>query len=120
MANERLAVLEELAQVLTGVVVNEADPRNWPGGLTPVQQLSREEQSARVTCKKSAALSVGLLTKVTDLLNATANPTSPAAVAAAKAQDEENVEQMLVKAQKEAAEITKRLKMDTANSNRWN
>lgn len=102
MANERLAVLEELAQVLTGVVVNETDPRNWPGGLTPVQELDRATQGERITCKKSAALSVGLLQKVTDLLNATA---SPAAIAAAKADDDAALEEEIRKANEEAKKI---------------
>lgn len=105
MANERLAVLEELAQVLTGVVVNETDPRNWPGGLTPVQELDRATQGERIVCKKSAALSVGLLQKVTDLLNATASPTSPAAIAAAKADDDAALEEEIRKANEEAKKI---------------
>jgi len=109
MANERTGVLEELARVLTGVVVNEADPRNWPGGLTPVQELSREEQGARVTCKKSAVLTVGLLTKVTDLLNATANPASPAAVATAKATGDAELEEQIRKSNAEAKQIFERL-----------
>lgn len=109
MANERTDVLEELARVLTGVVVNEADPRNWPGGLTPVQELSREEQGARVTCKKSAVLTVGLLTKVTDLLNATANPASPAAVVTAKAGEEAATVAQIREMEKEAKAIYERL-----------
>lgn len=109
MANERLKELEELAATLTGVVVNEADPRNWPGGLTPVQELSREEQSARVTCKKSAALSVGLLQKVTDLLNATANPTSPTAIAAAKTADEDEEAALIARLNAESEKLRREM-----------
>ncbi|MCX8991126.1 hypothetical protein NLN85_01200 [Citrobacter portucalensis] len=105
MANPRLKELEELAATLTGVVMNEADPRHWPGGLTPVQELSREEQSARVICKKSAALSASLLQKVTDLLNATVNPTSANARAAAKADDEAALAEQIRQANEEVARI---------------
>lgn len=107
--NANIAELEELAATLTSVVMNEANPKNWPGGVKPVQDLTRDEQSARVTIKKSATLSVGLLTKVTDLLNATRDPKNPTTAAALKASDDAELAASIKEAEKKAAEIMARL-----------
>lgn len=106
---EQMAIedLRALASRLTRVVMDEADPANWPGGLTPVKDMDGGEMAARVNFKKGAALSVGLLQKVNDLIAAKSDMKAPIAAAAANEQDKADLGQELLQA--EAAEIVKRI-----------
>lgn len=45
--------LTELSDKLTEVVINEANPDNWPGAEKPVKQLSKDERGDRYWSKKT-------------------------------------------------------------------
>lgn len=70
MRPDQLERLGALAEKLAEVVLEEADPDNWPGAGTPVTGLSKEQRGDRYWSKKNAAMTLVLLN---DLAKVAAN-----------------------------------------------
>lgn len=67
MRDDQITRLQALSERLGEVVINEVDPRNWPGdGKTPAE-LTQEERGNRYWCKKNAAATMTLLLKVVNI-----------------------------------------------------
>lgn len=67
MTPAQIAKLAALTDKLVDVVVVEADPANWTGGNTLPEKLSRDERGDRYWCKKNAAATLAVLTRVESL-----------------------------------------------------
>ncbi|MDV0787706.1 hypothetical protein VC623_24330, partial [Citrobacter amalonaticus] len=60
--------LTALSNKLTDVVLEEADPDNWPGAGKKPSELTKDERGDRYWNKKNAAASLTLLIKVHSLI----------------------------------------------------
>lgn len=99
--------LTALSDKLTDVVLEEADPDNWPGAGKKPSELTKDERGDRYWDKKNAAASLTLLIKVHSLIGMQTRggvPPEPGEI------DEEfELGQRVNKAEREAAAILKRL-----------
>lgn len=68
MRPDQLQRLQELSEKLADVVLEEADPAEWPGANTPLASLSQQERGDRYWSKKNAAATFALLERTTSLL----------------------------------------------------
>lgn len=68
MRPDQLQRLQELSEKLADVVLEEADPAEWPGANMPLAALSQQERGDRYWCKKNAAATFALLERTTSLL----------------------------------------------------
>ena len=68
MRPDQLQRLQELSEKLADVVLEEADPAEWPGANMPLASLSQQERGDRYWCKKNAAATFALLERTTSLL----------------------------------------------------
>ncbi|BDG86583.1 hypothetical protein [Citrobacter koseri] len=100
--------LTALSDKLTDVVLEEADPDNWAGGNKRVNALTKQERGDRYWDKKNAAASLTLLIKVHSLIGMQTRGGTPSDN---PGQDDEAfaLGQQVSKAEREAAEIIKRL-----------
>lgn len=104
MRDDQRVRLEELSDTLTEVVLEEADPKSWPGEGIPLDAMSKDERGDRYWCKKNAAATLALLTKLHTVLDR--------AAAGVPADEGDDMEDEIRKAEKEAG---KRLKLVTAH-----
>ncbi|ECH1885924.1 hypothetical protein DVZ67_10475 [Salmonella enterica subsp. enterica serovar Saintpaul] len=99
--------LTALSDKLTDVVLEEADPENWPGAGKKPSELTKDERGDRYWGKKNAAASLTLLIKVHSLIGMHIRggvPQEPGEV------DEEfELGQRVNNAEREAAAIIERL-----------
>jgi hypothetical protein len=68
MRPDQIARLQDLSEKLADVVLEEADPQEWPGAGIPLASLSQQERGDRYWCKKNAAASFSLLERTSSLL----------------------------------------------------
>ncbi|HGA8481240.1 TPA: hypothetical protein ACITN2_004680 [Salmonella enterica subsp. enterica serovar Virchow] len=99
--------LERLAKKLTFVALDECDPRNWTGNGVPMAEMDARTRGDRAYDKKNAGLTVSLLTKVHALI-AIHTPEGKR-LAARAASEEEELEDLMERAQKETDAALKRL-----------
>lgn len=105
MRDDQRTRLEELSDTLTEVVLDEADPKGWPGDGIPLDAMSKDERGDRYWCKKNAAATLALLTKLHTVLDR-------AAAGQGAGEEGDDMEDEINKAEKEAK---KRLHLVTAN-----
>ncbi|AKL35622.1 hypothetical protein NMD36_09460 [Escherichia coli] len=100
--------LTALTDKLTDVVLQEADPANWPGADKKVSELTKDERGDRYWDKKNAAASLTLLIKVHSLIGMQTRGGTPSDN---PGQDDEAFElgQQVAKAEREAAAIIERM-----------
>ena len=68
MRPDQIQRLAELSEKLAEVVLEEADPAEWPGANMPLASLSQQERGDRYWCKKNAAATFALLERTSSLL----------------------------------------------------
>ena len=68
MRPDQIQRLQELSEKLADVVLEEADPAEWPGAGVPMAGMTKEERGDRYWCKKNAAATFALLERTASLL----------------------------------------------------
>lgn len=68
MRPDQIQRLADLSEKLAEVVLEEADPAEWPGANMPLASLSQQERGDRYWCKKNAAATFALLERTASLL----------------------------------------------------
>lgn len=68
MRPDQIQRLQDLSEKLADVVLEEADPAEWPGANMPLAALSQQERGNRYWCKKNAAATFALLERTSSLL----------------------------------------------------
>jgi len=68
MRDDQYLKLQELEEKLVPVVLQEADPDNWPGKDIIPKDLTKDDRGDRYWCKKNAAATLTLLNKVISLV----------------------------------------------------
>lgn len=102
MRDDQIKRLKALSEGLADVVLEEANPDNWPGAGKSLADLSREERGDRHWSKKNAAASMTLLVKVISITGHVQGGTLP------KGDTEEDLEAMQAKAESEALALLER------------
>lgn len=74
MRPDQIQRLHELTEKLADVVLEEADPAEWPGAGVPLAALTQEERGNRYWCKKNAAATFSLLERSQSLLSDVQDP----------------------------------------------
>ena len=101
--------LTALTDKLTDVVLQEADPANWPGAEKKPSELTKDERGDRYWDKKNAAASLTLLIKVHSLIGMQTRGGTPVDNPGSGDDEAFELGQQVSKAEKEAAAIIARL-----------
>lgn len=67
MRKDQIERLQDLAEQIGEVFIEEADPQNWNGAGVPLAQLDKEARGGRYWDKKNAIQTGTLLARVLDL-----------------------------------------------------
>lgn len=95
MTPKQLARMAELQERIADVVLDEADPDNWPGQGKTLAALTAGERGDRYWCKKNAAASFALLTRCTSFMSG----------AAPQEGEEASLERQIAKREAEASRL---------------
>lgn len=71
MRPDQIARLLDLQERLADVVLEEADPAEWPGAGIPLADMSKEDRGNRYWSKKNAAATFALLERTTSTIERT-------------------------------------------------
>lgn len=74
MKEDQRKRLADLQDDLIEVVLQEADPNEWPGAGKPLASLEQQERGDRYWCKKNASATLVLATKIQSLLSIDSRP----------------------------------------------
>lgn len=94
MRDDQRSRVEELANELIDVVIEEADPKLWPGAGKPLADLQQQERGDRYWCKKNAAATLVLAVKIQSLIEKIDRPDWK--------DDEKDIDEQITAAQREA------------------
>lgn len=67
MRQDQFERLQALAEKLTDAFLEEADPDAWPGAGVALANLDQQTRGDRYWCKKNAAATLSVITRVTSL-----------------------------------------------------
>lgn len=102
MRPDQLERLNELSDMLGDVLLDEIDPREWPGAGKMPRDLDKQERGDRYWCKKNAAATLMLVSKVGDL-------TKNALLSKYNTDDDAHLDDEINRAEKEAAKLLAQL-----------
>ncbi|MGL9724619.1 hypothetical protein [Sodalis sp. (in: enterobacteria)] len=113
MHNDEKTRLSTLSDKLTDVVLEEADPDNWPGAGKAIDAHTQQERGDRYWFKKNAAATLTLLTKVQTLIGLQMRGGTPGG---RPSDDDEAFElgQQVANAEREAEKIIARIQKGKA------
>ncbi|SEB73412.1 hypothetical protein SAMN05216178_2051 [Pseudomonas saponiphila] len=100
MRSDQLDRMQNLAEDLAEVVIQEADPKQWPGAGKLLADLTKDERGDRYWCKKNAAATMTLLVKVMNICG-----TLNRAGAPAPNEEEEGMDKDIARAEQEAVAL---------------
>ena len=69
MRADQIENLRNLVEKLADVVLEEADPDQWPGAGQPLASVDQQTRGDRYWCKKNAAASFSLLERCQSVVN---------------------------------------------------
>lgn len=102
MRPDQIERLKSLSEGLADVVLDEANPENWPGTGKTMAELTREERGDRHWSKKNAAATMTLLVKVMSITGHIQGGTLPSDTT------EGDLDAMQAKAEREATALLER------------
>lgn len=102
MRADQIERLKALSEGLADVVLDEANPENWPGTGKTLADLSRDERGDRHWCKKNAAATMTLLVKVMSITGHVQGGTLP------KDSTEDDLDKVQAQAEREAVAMLER------------
>lgn len=103
MREDQRKRLVDLGDQLIEVVLQEADPNEWPGAGKPIASLEQQERGDRYWCKKNAGATLVLATKIQSLLSIETRPSGQ------QRPDDEDIEKEQRDAERQAEVILGRL-----------
>jgi hypothetical protein len=104
MRPDQITRLRDLSESLAEVVIDEADPKTWPGAGKSLADLTKQERGDRLWSKKNAAASMMLLVKVMNIAGYAAGGQSP------KEEAGEDLDGQVKQAEREAQALLERAK----------
>jgi hypothetical protein len=115
MRQDQYERLQTLSENLADVFLVEADPANWTGKDTPLQQMTQQQRGDRYWEKKNAVATLSLISRVAHLrgliqLGSQApDPNNPAAIEEPK----NLLDEEITAAEKEASKLMNKLEEQT-------
>jgi len=103
MKIEQYERLQALAEKLTDVFLDEADPDGWPGAGTPLASMDKTTRGDRYWSKKNAAATVMLIGRVETLVGSIQKGSAAGDGANAVHETEDELDAEIAAAEKEAA-----------------
>lgn len=104
MRPDQIERLNDLTEKLAEVVLEEADPNEWPGSGVPLSEMSKQERGDRYWCKKNASATFALLLRTQSLLTDAQDPHRNRS-----AQEDDDLEKQIKAKEKEADRMLKRV-----------
>lgn len=104
MRPDQLQRLQDLSEKLADVVLEEADPAEWPGAGQPLAGLTQQDRGDRYWCKKNAAATFMLLSKAEEIIARRGDGSREK-----DADDGEDMERTIANAEREAAKALERI-----------
>lgn len=98
MRPDQLARMQELSEKLADVVLEEADPAEWPGAGVPLAALTQQERGDRYWCKKNAAATFSLLERTASLMGSNS-------IGISARPDDEELDKQIAAKEREAAKL---------------
>jgi len=102
MKPDQITRLQLLSENLADVVIDEADPINWPGAGKTLADITKDERGDRYWCKKNAAATMTLLVKVMSITGHVQGGTTP------KGESEDDLEKVAAQAERDAMAMLER------------
>lgn len=99
MREDQIIRLKELAEEVSEVFIDEADPRNWNGAGMSLAQMDNETRGNRYWDKKNAIQTGTLLARLIDLAG------HDSRVGPSRALDEDDADKQIAKFEKKAKEL---------------
>ena len=99
MREDQIQRLKDLSEKLADVVLQEADPDEWPGANMPIAAISPQERGDRYWCKKNAAATFSLLERTHSLLTDAVDPRNQ------RPAGEPDVEKQIAQREREAEKL---------------
>ena len=103
MRPEQLQRLQELSEKLADVVLEEADPAEWPGAGVPLADMTTADRGNRYWCKKNAAATFSLLERTASLL------TDVKTVGNDRNKDDDDLEKQINAKEREASKLLEKV-----------
>lgn len=106
MRQDQYDKLQALSEKLTDVVLDEANPDNWPGAGWAVTQLTKEQRGDRYWSKKNAVATLSLIGRIhqlTDVIRLASNAGAPGG--AGVKEPEDGLDAEINAAEKEASRL---------------
>jgi hypothetical protein len=110
MRPDQIQRLQDLSEKLAEVVLEEADPKEWPGAGISLEKLTQQERGDRYWCKKNAAATFSLLERTSSLL------TDAKDVRNNRPQDEDDMDKQIRAKEKEAAKLLEKVMTKAAST----
>jgi hypothetical protein len=104
MRPDQLKRLQDLAEKLADVVLEEADPDLWPGAGQSLADVDQQTRGDRYWCKKNAAATFMLLGKTEEIMARRADGSSEK-----EGDNGEDLERTIAKAEREASKALERI-----------
>lgn len=101
--------LDELADEITPVLLEEADPKNWSGAGKKIADMDKGERGDRFWDKKNASSTAALLVKIHAVIELTENASKGRARRDGARIEIEELADELARAEREAKQIMTRI-----------
>lgn len=98
MRPDQMQRLRDLSEKLIDVVLEEADPDEWPGAGQPIASMSKQERGDRFWCKRNASATFALSQRVQELIGGEVGTFEP----------DDDMEKTIQRREKEAAALLER------------
>jgi hypothetical protein len=105
--------LQVLSEKLTDVVIDEADPANWPGAGWKPAELTKEQRGDRYWSKKNAVATLSLIGRIHQLTDAIRMASNAGTGGAAVSDTEDELDAEVAAAEKEATKLLDELQRKT-------
>lgn len=99
MREDQIQRLKDLSEKLADVVLQEADPDQWPGAGQPIATITPQARGDRYWCKKNAAATFSLLERTHSLLTDAVDPRNQ------RPEGEVDVEKQIAQREREAEKL---------------
>lgn len=119
MRQDQFERLQQRAEQLVDVFLDESDPATWPGHNVPPSTMDKSTRGDRYWCKKNAVATLAVAQRIVGLIDTVRRKTSGGDVAPDSVGDEQDeLEAAAAAAEKEAEKLLKGIKAGSRGATR--
>lgn len=116
MRQDQYEKIQNLSEKLADVVIQDIDPEGWVGKGKRPAELTKEERGDAYWCRKMAAASLSLLTRVAHLVDVVQKQSSNGQGGAGVTDGEQLLDEEIASAESEAERLLNRLTTQRAKA----